>query len=138
MSSNHLPGKDENPFGYTFTTEDIDHAAAEENITAAGPPLLSDFQNTQLQNFFDQGPFNAFTNNFNFTEADLQGPSDPTGAFGFDFFSEAPPTFHGTVSDATQANTIFGGLDRQMGAEYAAAANNDPRRQSYQAPAYSQ
>lgn len=127
MSSNHLPGKDENPFGYTFTTEDIDHAAAEENITAAGPPLLSDFQNTQLQNFFDQGPFNAFTNNFNFTEADLQGPSDPTGAFGFDFFSEAPPTFHGTVSDATQANTIFGGLDRQMGAEYAAAANNDVR-----------
>ncbi|KAB2579221.1 hypothetical protein BFW01_g11499 [Lasiodiplodia theobromae] len=115
MSSHHLPAKDENPFGYTFSTEDIDHAAAEENVTVAGPPLLNDFQNTQLQNFFDQGPFNTF----NFT--DLQ---DPSTAFNFDFFSEAPPTFHGTVNDATHANTIFGA---HLGPEYAVPPHSDAR-----------
>ncbi|KAL0260474.1 hypothetical protein SLS55_004163 [Diplodia seriata] len=127
MSSHHLPGKDENPFGYTFTTEDIDHAAAEENVTAAGPPLLSDFQNTQLQNFFDQGPFNAFTNNFNFTEADLHGPNDPPQPFNFDFYAGPPPTFHGTVNDATHANSIYGGLERPMDAEYVVPSHNDAR-----------
>lgn len=124
MSSHHLPGKDENPFGYTFTTENIDHAAAEENVTAAGPPLLNEFQNTQLQNFFDQGPFNTFSNNFNFTDADFHGSNDPSSTFGFDFLSEAPPTFHGAISDATPANTIFGG---QLASDYAASASNDVR-----------
>ncbi|EKG17932.1 hypothetical protein MPH_04881 [Macrophomina phaseolina MS6] len=124
MSSHHLPGKDENPFGYTFTTENIDHAAAEENVTAAGPPLLNEFQYTQLQNFFDQGPFNTFSTNFNFTDADLHGPNDPSATFGFDFFTEAPPTFHGTVSDATQANTLFGG---QLGSDFAEQPGSDVR-----------
>ncbi|OJD35515.1 hlh transcription factor [Diplodia corticola] len=127
MSSHHPPAKDENPFGYTFNTDDIDHAAAEENVTAAGPPLLSEDQCSHLQSFFDHGPFNTFTNNFTFSDADLHASNDLAHAFNYDIFAEPPPNFHGTINDATQPSSIFGGLDRPMAAAYAVPSHNDAR-----------
>ncbi|KAK7553396.1 hypothetical protein IWX49DRAFT_211477 [Phyllosticta citricarpa] len=123
MSSNQVPGKDENIFGYQYTDPykmlgtfggDVDYAAAAENVQAPGPGLLNDFQFGQLQDFFDQGPFNQGSNNFTFSDHDF-GPSHhhSTDSFGGFSFMDSAPTFHGTVSEPSQNVAIFGHIDHQ-------------------------
>ncbi|KAK8258517.1 hypothetical protein IWZ00DRAFT_47825 [Phyllosticta capitalensis] len=133
MSSNQVPGKDENIYDYHQYTDtktlddatykmlgsfggDVDYAAAAENVQAPGPGLLSDLQFGQLQDFFDQGPFNIGSNNFTFSDHDF-GPSnhhhhhhhDSLGGFNF---MEAP-TFHGTVTEPPQHQGMYGNMDHQ-------------------------
>ncbi|KAK7543996.1 uncharacterized protein J3D65DRAFT_1128 [Phyllosticta citribraziliensis] len=128
MSSNQVPGKDENIYGYHYTDPkvldetaykmmgnfpgDVDYAAAAENVQAPGPGLLNDLQFGQLQDFFDQGPFNQGSNNFTFSDHDF-GPSNhhPTDSFGGFNFMDSAPTFHGTVTEPSHNAAMFGHID---------------------------
>ncbi|KAF2141214.1 uncharacterized protein K452DRAFT_298615 [Aplosporella prunicola CBS 121167] len=123
MSSHQDSAKDDSPFGYTFSGH-IDNAAASENVTAAGPPLLSDYQFNELQSFFDRGPFNNFDSAIPFPDP----AHDPSNNFDFSFFDDAPTTLHGTsaaIPEPAHNQNLFPAIEPRPGPSYSAARNND-------------